>query len=59
VTIKDCFYNGTGSLVGYKQYDHPETNCYGGITGDNFANQTWSNDAWSDYSTSSFPPALQ
>ena len=56
--IKDCFYNVTGTLVGHKDYDRPETNIYSGITGNNFTNQTWSDGSWSDYNTSVFPPTL-
>ena len=68
--IKDCFYNGTGTLVGYKQYndpERPETNCYGGInslsafTTDNSNPRAWSDGAWSDYkeiNSTNWPPKL-
>ncbi|MBQ2593714.1 MAG: hypothetical protein II567_10600, partial [Candidatus Riflebacteria bacterium] len=37
------------------------TNCYGGVTSENFSGKTWSSGAWSDYdavSASSWPPDL-
>ncbi|MBR4330211.1 MAG: hypothetical protein IKP71_10200, partial [Candidatus Riflebacteria bacterium] len=74
--IKDSFYNRTASnlsdLVYYvgngttnsappNDYGYA-INCYGGINATNFANQTWSNDAWSDYKTinaTNWPPDLK